>query len=164
MDNLVPGERIIRSLSKASEWVARGSVVGVMSVTCVNSVLRLFGLPIPGDFDFVMLLGAMTVCFALPYCTLHKGHTTVELFVSRLPKRIRAVIDIFTGILSVCFFSFVCWQFFGYATVMLRSGEITHTARLPFFPFLYIASIMFVLFCFVLALSIVKSIKKLVRP
>jgi TRAP-type C4-dicarboxylate transport system permease small subunit len=163
MDNSVPGERIIQSVSKGSEWLARGSVLGVMAVTCINSVLRVFGLPIPGDFDFIMLLGAMAVAFALPYCTLQKGHTTVELVVSRLPKRIQAVIDIFTGILSICFFSFVCWQFLVYATVMFRSGEITHTARLPFFPFLYLVSIMFLLFCLVLVLDLVKSIKKLVR-
>ena len=162
MENRGRPERIIQWFSKVSEWVARAAVIGVMVVTCTNSILRLFGYPIPGGFDIIMLLGAMAVAFAVPYCAMQAGHTTVELLVSRLPKRIQAAIDLFTGSLSIVFFLFVCWQLFVYATIMHKSGEISHTARIPYFPFLYLASLMFLFFCLVLALNLRKSLKRLV--
>jgi TRAP-type C4-dicarboxylate transport system permease small subunit len=151
-------EKTVENISKFSDWIARILVIAVMSVTCINALLRLIGLPIPGDFDYIMILGAMAVCFALPYCTLQKGHTMVELVVRKLPQNIQAILDIFISILSLIFFSLICYQFFNYATTMYKCGEITHTAQLPYFPFLYIAFIMFLIFCLVIILNITKSL------
>ena len=163
MSKFIFGEQIVNSVSKASEWLARGAVLAIVALTCLNVVLRLFGLPIQGTFEMVMLLGAMAVSFALPSCTLQKGHTSVELVVDRLPERIRAIIDSFTGTLSICLFSLVCWQFGVYATKIWKADEITNTARLPLFPFLYIAFISFLVLCLVLAIQLVKSLKRSVK-
>jgi TRAP-type C4-dicarboxylate transport system permease small subunit len=161
MNKMIFGERLVSALSRSADWVARAAAAGMMVLVCGNVLLRLFGWPILGTYEVVSFLVAITVAFALPYCSLKKGHIAVELLVRRFPLRIQAVIDLFIGILSVGLFALFAWQVGAFATKIWQAGEITDTLKLPFFPFIFGVSFGCLLVCPVLIIDMVKSAKRL---
>jgi TRAP-type C4-dicarboxylate transport system permease small subunit len=161
MSKLTCVERFVSTLSRSADWVARTAAAGMMALVCVNVLLRLFGWPILGTYEVVSFLVAITVAFALPYCSLQKGHIAVELIVSRLPLRIQAVIDLIVGVLSLGLFALFSWQVGAFAAKIHQTGEITDTLKLPFFPFIFGVAFGCLLVCPVLIIDIIKSVKRL---
>jgi TRAP-type C4-dicarboxylate transport system permease small subunit len=161
MAKMILGERFVNGLSTSADWVARAAATGMMALVCGNILLRLFGFPILGTFEIVSFLVAITVAFALPYCSLQKGHIAIELIVRKLPQRIQVVIGLIIEILSLGLFALFAWQVGALATKMYQAGEITDTLKLPIFPFIFGVSVGCLLVCPVLVINIVKSAKKL---
>ena len=134
-----------------------------MATFCGNIILRLFGRPIVGTYEIVSFVGSMAISFALPYCSVKKAHIAVELLVSSLPERIQAIIDTFTGILSLGLFVVMAWQSAVYATSMLRTGTMTPALKIPLFPFMYGMVLGVSVLCLVLLLDVIRSAMKMVK-
>ncbi|NNE79552.1 MAG: TRAP transporter small permease [Silicimonas sp.] len=60
------------------------AIMTVVSVTGRSLIWAGLG-PIPGDFELVEIGAAVAVFGFFPYCHLHRGHVSVDIFVSRLP-------------------------------------------------------------------------------
>lgn len=156
-------ENRMNSLSRCLDWVARAAVLGVMATFCGNIILRLFGKPIVGTYEIVSFIGSMAISFALPYCSVKKAHIAVELLISRLPDRMQATIDTFTGILSLGLFVIIAWQSGAYATNMWHTGVMTAALKWPLYPFMYGMVLGTSMLCVVLFLDVVKSLMKMVE-
>jgi TRAP-type C4-dicarboxylate transport system permease small subunit len=99
------------------------------------------------------------VAFSIPYCALRKGHTQVELVLERFSRRVQAIIDSIIGIISLGTFSLVTWQCVVYAIDMKRTGELSMTALLPFYPYIYGIAFGCALLCLVILAGLIKSLK-----
>jgi TRAP-type C4-dicarboxylate transport system permease small subunit len=152
-------EKPFNHVCRFFDRIARLSILIMTLLVVADIVLRITWKPISGMYDYICFLGVMIIAFALPYSAVLKGNIQVELLVSRLPKRVQAVIDTITGLLSCAFFLLVSWQSFVFANEMRRSGEITMTTHLPFYPFLYVISLMCLLVSFAIIFQIMDSIK-----
>jgi TRAP-type C4-dicarboxylate transport system permease small subunit len=135
----------------------------MLLIIFVNILGRKFWKPIYGTFDYVSFISAIVVAFSIPYCALKKGHTQVELVVERLSERVQGVIDSITGIMSLGTFSLVTWQCVVYAIDMKRTGELSMTALLPFYPYLYGIAFGCALLCLVILADLIKSVSKAVK-
>jgi TRAP-type C4-dicarboxylate transport system permease small subunit len=156
-------EKGFLGLLKFFDYLARLSVLAMMGITVGDILLRKPLRPIPGTYDFVSFLCAAAVAFAIPYSTALKGHIQVELFVSRLPGRIQALIEVLTGLFSLFFFALVSWQSFCFAADIKRAGEVSMSAHLPFYPFIFLISVMCGFVCIVLLIEIGRAIAKTVK-
>jgi TRAP-type C4-dicarboxylate transport system permease small subunit len=158
MDFMARVGRGIDSSTKSVDYVARGAIMAVMVLTCVNIITRLFGQPILGAQEISGALMAMTLAFALPYSVAKKIHVDLELLVSRLPARVQAVMDVFVAILNLCLFLLITWQCWKYASKLANVHALYATLRMPIYPFVYMVFFGFALSCLVLLFDVVKSV------
>lgn len=109
----------------------------MMAVACVNMVMRLLGMPISAAFELVGFLGALTVSLPLGYAQIKKSHIAVDILSSKFPAGIRKVVVAVSLLLAAIFFFIACWQVGAHAETLRRSGEVSETLRIPFYPFTY---------------------------
>ena len=123
----------LRRLVRFTAGVAGLGLLTMMTVTCVDVVMRKLGHPLPGAYDLVKVAAGVTIACALPYTTAIKGHVAVEYFHHRLGRRGRVVADTLIRLGIMALFILFTWQFIIYGTRLRSSGEVSMTLRLPVF-------------------------------
>ncbi|MFH1491202.1 MAG: TRAP transporter small permease [Pseudomonadota bacterium] len=144
--------RGVRSLSTKMNYIAGFCMVGMMTLTCADVVLRLFRRPILGTYEIVEFLGATIAAFAMALTTLHRGHVAVEVLVMTFSRGIQRLIFLLTQLAAMGLFLLLGFECIRYGNDLRTSGEVSLTLELPFYPVLYgmafSALIVFVVLCF----------------
>jgi TRAP-type C4-dicarboxylate transport system permease small subunit len=76
-----------------------------------------------------------------------------------MSKSSKKVMDIATRILSIVLFFIVGWNLFIYSQKLYRSGEVSLTIQIPFYPFSYGLGVA----CFLQGLVLITDIVKISR-
>ena len=130
-------DKISQRLNQAFIWIA-GCILGVMIfLTCANIFLRLVWKPISGTFELMGYFGAVITAFALGYTQISRGHIAVDVIVLRFSKRTRGVLNGINSFICMVFFALITWRIAKYATTLWKTGEITETLRIIYYPFTY---------------------------
>jgi len=130
-------ERLNQIINKGLMVVA-GAVLSVMIIlTCANIFFRIVWLPIRGTFELMGYMGAVVTAFALAYTQIKKGHIAVDILILGFPSKVRRLLDGINSLICFGFFSIVTWQIARYATNLWKTGEVTETLRIPYYPFTY---------------------------
>lgn len=148
----------IEKICKFCDYIAYAGIFITVVITVTEFVFRSFGKPIEGTYDIIGLIQVILVCFALPYCTFQKGHIRVDMFMERLPKRVQTVIDGIISLLSLSFFLVVAWQSVVLGSSFRRTGDVSMTVFIPFYPFVYIIALSCVCVALLILSDIVESI------
>lgn len=153
-------ERVANFLNRWLNWVGAGALIAVMLLVCANIIGRAVPQlgPIKGTYDLVGLLGGIMLGFALGYTQLQKRNISVEILVSRLRPRTRAIIDGITLFISFTLFALIAWQHSVYATSIWQVGEVSETLRIPFFPLIYAVAFGCIALCLVLLVDFLKAL------
>lgn len=155
-------ERIIIFVSHALKWIACGLVAAMMFLTCADVFGRYLGYPVRGTYDITEILAVMIVSFSIAYTQIIRGHISVDFLVLKLPQRLRAVIGVFTNLLSLGFFMLLVWQSYEFGGFYLSAGKLSMTEHIPLFPVVYAMAFGCILVCLVLFLDFVKSLAQVV--
>lgn len=146
-------ERIFAATNKLShefDRIAGFFIVGVMVLVVSNILLRnIFKNPILGTYELVGYLTALAVSFSLAQCAVKNGHIALDYLINKFPKKVRMSAGMLVTTLSFAFWSLATWHFTGYGLRLLSSGEVTPTAQLPVYPFVFLISLGFAGLCFV---------------
>jgi TRAP-type C4-dicarboxylate transport system permease small subunit len=156
-------ERMVHWVSKFCDQIAQVALVGMMLLAVGNILGRMIWKPIYGTFDYIGFLGVIIVAFSIAYCALKKGHIEVELVMARLPERVQGIIGSIIYTLSLGLFTLVSWQCIVLGNDMRRSGELSMTALVPFYPYIYAIAFGCALLCVVILMDITKSLVKAVK-
>jgi len=127
-------QRFVYLLSKVMEVIAGVAIVFMMSLTTCDVILRIFSRPIVGTYEIVAFTGGVVVGFALPITSWVRGQIFVDFFYQKFPKFWQDVFNVFTRLLSLILFAFIGWNLMILASDMVRSGEVSLTLQLPFYP------------------------------
>ena len=149
-------DKISRFLNEVLFWIAGFFLVTMVLLTCANIFLRFVWTPIRGTFELMGFFGAIVTAFALGYTQIHRGHIGIDLLVnefSAITQRILSGISYFS---CMVFFSIAGWQIARWATVLRKTGEVTETLRIIFYPFTYAVA----LGCLTLALVLLVDLLK----
>jgi TRAP-type C4-dicarboxylate transport system permease small subunit len=151
-------------ISKWISWIAGIGVVSMLGFTFADIIgVKIFNSPIPGSIEIVALLGVVITAFGMAYTQSQHANIQVEFFVQHLPKRIQAGVLAFSLLLSIILFALLSWQSFKYGYSLQQSGEVSMTARIPTYPFVYAMAFCCIPLCFVLIVEFLKSIMKVVN-
>jgi TRAP-type C4-dicarboxylate transport system permease small subunit len=156
-------DRIVGSLSKFFDRIAQLAVMAMMLLVIGNILGRFIGKSIFGTYDYVGFINAVLVAFAIAYCARLGGHIQVELLVSRLSEKTQIIIGIITNILSLGIFTIITWQCVILANDKMRLGEVSMTALIPFYPYIYGVALGCTLLCFVILIDLIKSVIRMVK-
>jgi len=139
--------------------LAGAAIVAMMLLTCADVLLRLFNRPIPGTYELVSFFGAVSVAFAMAHTSVEKGHIAVSVLVQLLPRRGREAVDALTSALSLILFALIAWRSVLYAEDLRRSGEVSLTLQLPFYPFVHGIGLAAAVVCLVLLSDLLRHLQ-----
>lgn len=144
---------------KISRWmnvIAYIALTFVMLLTVTDVILRIFRHPIIGTFEIVQLAGAVVIAFGIPLTSWSRGMIYVDFFVNSFPPRAKNITNILTRLIGIAIFIFIGYNLCIFATDLFKSGEVTPTKQLPFYPIVYSMGAA----CFVQALVLIADISK----
>ncbi len=132
-------DRINRGLC----MVAGIALAGMILLTFGNIVTRLIWKPIPGSVELTGYLSAVVAAFSLSFTQSRKGHIAVDILVNALSGTPRILIQLLNDMLCLGFSLLVGWQIWLRALVLMRTGEVSETLQIVYYPFLLMASVGF---------------------
>ena len=87
--------------------------------------------PITGDFELVEAGIAFAIFAFLPLCQLYGGHATVDIFTSKLPTRLNAMLIAFWEVVLAAAILLIAWRLFEGMQDKMRFGETTFLLQFP---------------------------------
>lgn len=148
----------IFKLSRFLNIIAGITLTFMMLLTVSDVILRFMRRPIVGTYELVAFSGAVVIGFALPYTSWLRGHIFVDFLISRFPKMITNFFNIGTRLLAIGLFLLIGWNLFLYGKDLYRSGEVSLTLQMPFYPVAYGVGVC----CFIQSLVLFCDILKII--
>ena len=155
---------IVGWLVKGLAFIAGVNVLVMMGVTCMDVILRRFGLPIKGAVDIVIVAACLTAVCALPYTTAVKGHVAVEFFFQQLPSCLKPVIDGIWRTAVLVLYLVMSWHSMVYGFDMLGRNRTTLTLHIPLFWILWLMSFSFAVVALIKFYNLTHPGKEMMKP
>lgn len=104
-------EKGIRSMGNILVYVCVALLLFMLFLGVADVMGRyLFRKPIIGTLEAFEILLPAIILLSLAYTQRNKGHITVDLFVSRLPPKARALLSLATTGWAIVLFGLIGWQ------------------------------------------------------
>lgn len=128
----------------------------MMMLTVVDVIFRMSGSPITGTYELVAMAGAVVVAFAIPQTSWDNAHIFVDFLLEKRSRIVKVFFGCFTKFLGVLLFALLAWYLFEKATHLFRSGDVSLTLHIPYYPVAYGLAFCFLVQSVALLLQIVK--------
>ena len=139
--------------------ISQIALVLMMFLTAADVILRyIFNSPILFAQEITEFSLVVCVSLGLSYCAIEKNHVSVDIIASKLPKRVLAVLDCFTGMLTIVFFLIIAWRSFIHMAYLAGNRVTSLTLFIPVYPFVGVVGVGFALFTIVLVMDLIDSI------
>jgi TRAP-type C4-dicarboxylate transport system permease small subunit len=133
---MIQFEALKRVLQKINRGLAFGGMfllIPMMLLTTADVMGRsFFRRPITGSYELSSYLLAVFILLGIAYTHQVGGHVRVTMFVSKLPKRLAAIVGIFTTLLSLFIIAILAWQ--GWV-LGWEERTVSEQLRIPELPF-----------------------------
>jgi len=141
-------------------YTTAGVVLAFMIVlTLCDVILRNLGHPITGSMEIIQYGGSIVFGFSIPYATWMGAQVIVDLVTQKLglinQKKIKAV----TRSIGIIMFLFIAYNFFMYALDVKRTGELTASFKIPYYPFCFAISLSFLFQSLTIFCDLIKTLQ-----
>lgn len=133
------------------------SLLALTLLATLNVALRIFQVPVSGTYEIVSFLGAIVTAGALGYTQKRKDHIVVDILSEKFPAPVKRALDRVSYLLILVFFSIVSWQTFVYGKRLMRTGELSETLKIAYYPFVFLVSIGFAVLALTILLDLIES-------
>jgi|JFJP01.1.fsa_nt_gi TRAP-type C4-dicarboxylate transport system permease small subunit len=106
----------------------------MMLVTLADVVARNMGFPIVGSMEIIQFSGAVVIGFSIPYTSWKKSHIYVDMIVDKLSPKKKMILNGITRLMGMALFIFIGINFIIYGFDLMRTGEVSASFRLPYYP------------------------------
>ena len=148
--------KTIKGISRFLNVIAGISLTFLMLLTIADVVLRSFKRPVPGTYEVVALAGAVVIGFSMPLTSWLRGHIFVDFFILKFSQNVRNIFNIATRCVVIMLFFLIGWNLIKYAMDLQKSGEVSLTLQMPFYPVAYGVGVCCFVQCLVLVCDIMK--------
>lgn len=132
------------------------AIILLMSLATINVVLRMFHVPYSGTYEIVSFLGAIVIAFALGYSQKRKDHIVVDILTEKFSEQTNRILSIISSGITMVFFAVISWQVFIFGVKIWKSGEVSETLKIVYYPFIFSVAVGFA----VLSLTIIVDFLK----
>jgi len=132
-------------------------VIIVVADICGN---KFFKTPVPGGIELVSLLSVIAISFAIAQTQLEHGHIEVEMLVTKFPQKVQKVISVIVYLFCITLFIILAVRSFKYGISLQRSGEVTMTMGLPFYPFVWAMGLSAIVVTLVLIMQLFQKLRE----
>jgi TRAP-type C4-dicarboxylate transport system permease small subunit len=148
----------VRRLSRFINVIAGISLVFLICLTLADVFLRLLKKPITGTYELVALTSAVVIGFSLPLTSWVRGHVYVDFLLVKCSRRVRVICNLCTRALVLFLFVMIGWNLIRYGMAAHRSGEVSLTLHMPFYPIAYGLGIASFIQCLVMLSDMAKIV------
>jgi len=92
----------------------------------------------------------------VPLTSWTRQHIFVDFFILKFSQKVRNAFNITTRCIAIALFLLIGWNLFKYGMDLQRSGEVSLTLQMPFYPVAYGVGVCCFVQCFVLVCDILK--------
>lgn len=149
-------ERLSTFLNLLLFGFAGVTLVGMALLTCTNVFLRCVWIPVKGVYELMGFFGAIVTAFALGYTQVKRGHVGIDIVVNQFSARTRRILNGINYFVCMIFFALTGWQIAIWGTTIRRTGEVTETLRIIFYPFIYGVALGSIILCLVFLVDLLK--------
>ncbi len=146
----------IWGLSRFLNIIAGISLTFLMLLTVMDVILRIFKSPIVGTYELVAFSGAVVIGFSVPLTSWVRGHIFVDFFIQGLSQKVKNIFNLTTRCLVVVLFFLIGWNLIKYGMDLQKSGEVSLTLQMPFYPVAYGVAVSCFVQCLVMICDILK--------
>jgi TRAP-type C4-dicarboxylate transport system permease small subunit len=146
----------IKGLSRFFNVIAGISLTFLMLLTVMDVILRSLKSPIVGTYELVAFSGAVVIGFSVPLTSWMRGHIFVDFFILRFSQKVRNIFNITTRCLVIVLFFLIGWNLIKYGMDLQKSGEVSLTLQMPFYPVAYGVAVCCFVQCLVLICDVIK--------
>jgi TRAP-type C4-dicarboxylate transport system permease small subunit len=146
----------VNGLSRFFNVIAGISLTFLMLLTVMDVILRALKMPIVGTYELVAFSGAVVIGFAVPLTSWLRGHIFVDFFILRFSQKVRNIFNITTRCLVIFLFFLIGWNLIKYGMDLQKSGEVSLTLQMPFYPVAYGVALCCFVQCLVLICDVIK--------
>jgi len=151
----------VRILSGLLNSLSGVALTVLMALVTLNVILRaVFKSPILGTYDLTGLLTAIVIGCGLAYCNIENGHIDISLFVDKAGAKASRWITVTGQIMSFIILSVYTYSLFVLGLRLMKANEVSVTAQIPVFPFVFLLSFCFLIFTLTVFLKIIEQPKK----
>ena len=141
-------------------YTLAGVVLAFMIVlTLCDVILRNLGHPITGSMEIIQYGGSIVFGFSIPYATWMGAQIVVDLVTQKLGSENQKRIKTVTRSIGILIFLFIAYNFFGYALDVKRTGEVTASFRIPYYPFCFAISLSFLFQSLTVFCDLIKTLQ-----
>ncbi|MDA8124854.1 MAG: TRAP transporter small permease [Deltaproteobacteria bacterium] len=148
--------RAVEQIGKFLNIVAGISLIFLMLLTIVDVILRGFGRPMVGTYELVAFSGAIAIGLAMPRTALLRGHIYVDFLIAKFSRTVRDLFNFATRGLVFILFALAGWNLLKFGWDLQKSGEVSLTLQMPFYPVAYGVGICCFVQCLVVICDIIK--------
>lgn len=151
-------EKTIAILNMMLIVLAGASLLAVMGLSVANVVLRLLHVQFGGAYELVGFAGAVVIAAALGQTQEKKDHVPVDIITRRFPVWLNRGIDVLKYLLKLAFAIIVTWKMAWYGLKIARSGELSETLKVIYYPFIFAVAAGFAVLACTVVLDIVRTL------
>lgn len=141
-------------------YTTAGVVLAFMIVlTLCDVILRNLGHPITGSMEIIQYGGSIVFGFSIPYATAIGAQILVDLVTQKLGSKNRTRIQAVTRSVGILMFLFIAYNFAVYALDVMRTGELTASFKIPYYPFCFAISLSFLFQSFTIFCDLIKTLQ-----
>ncbi|HOP85266.1 MAG TPA: TRAP transporter small permease [Syntrophorhabdaceae bacterium] len=131
-------ERLFNKITGFFNWIAVIALL-LMFATITLDILssKIINRPITATVDIMSLLATCVASFSLAETIKAGRHIEVDFIISRMPFKIRKILNVVSRLLSMGFFMLIVWRSLVYARNLQVLKEATLTQHIPVAPFVY---------------------------
>ncbi len=149
-------QSIVPRLSAAMAVVAGATLIAVMLMTVLDVILRYFGRPIVGIYDIVALGGAVIIGFSMPLAAEKKVHVYMEMGLQAYNRTVKRVLLLLTRMIIFGISFIVAWNLIQLGIDFHRTGEVSLTIKIIYYPIAIGLGLCFIVQMLVLAVQILQ--------
>jgi TRAP-type C4-dicarboxylate transport system permease small subunit len=153
-------EKIRDLLDKAFLFLGGVAVLALMALATGNVCGRIFGVPYRGAYELVAFLGAVVTAFALGYTQRKKSHIVVDILTETFSEGVKNFLDAVSYLIGMVFFALISWVIFRWGITIARSGEVSETLKIAYYPFIFCVALGFAFLCLTLLLDFLHTVFK----
>jgi TRAP-type C4-dicarboxylate transport system permease small subunit len=156
--------KVVRVLVYVLAGVAGLGILGMMTITCADVILRQFDRPITGALDIVKFCLVLALAGSLPYTTAVKGHVAIEYFFLKLRRPARIVMDTLMRLLAMGLFALLSWDSMRGGIALRRTGDGTATLQIPLFWFSHVIAVSCAVVVLVILYNLTHPGREMIKP
>jgi len=152
---------LIQKVTKGVGYTGMFLLIPMMLLISTEVTTRFFwDRPIPGTLELSSYLLSIFVLLGIAYTQQAKGHVRVTMLTTRLPRRLRLILEMFTTILSLLIIAVLAWQ--GWV-VGMEERAVSDMLRIPQLPFRLLVSVAGLLLALELFIDLIDAGMELAR-
>jgi TRAP-type C4-dicarboxylate transport system permease small subunit len=132
----------------------------MMILTVADVVLRYLGKPLTGTYELMAFSGALVIGFAVAQASLDDAHVSMDMVTEKLPLFSKTVLLFVTKLIGLVLFALISLGLFMKAHDLYKTGEVSLTLRVPYYPVAYGLSLCGFAECLVLLSDILRIVFK----